>query len=136
MRSWFCEAQVWLPSRAQGSTVRGATPRSRTSFVGYPHREPLGREPRAFRFEPGKSKGQAEFRDSHWLRQRRDISAEGWEEPGRGVSQRLAHPEPGEPEETNAGRRCHGSPVLPRRQAHRGKRTAVRSPRSGSWGPR
>lgn len=73
-----------------------------------------GRESRAFRFEPGKPNSQAEFRDSHWLLQRRDISAEGWEEPGRGVSQRLAHPEPGEPEETNAGaamglRSCRGA---------------------------
>lgn len=36
-----------------------------------------GGESKAFRFEPGRPSSQAEFRDSHWLLLRRDISAEG-----------------------------------------------------------
>lgn len=34
---------------------------------------------------------------------RREVGGRAGEEPGRGVSQLLAHSEPGEPEETNAG---------------------------------
>lgn len=52
----------------------GATPHSRTSS-SYPTRS--WGESKAFRFEPGRPSSQAEFRDSHWLLLRRDISAEG-----------------------------------------------------------